>query len=245
MHELIRKQPGRFGQNPDGAEAAEVPGNESGCPCAPDIHREPTLMPRRLMQLRSKSSCLRLRPTNGLSDQSSDAETHRDDQSNDWRSHEQRASNVDLEATDRNPSPQLVDCDRERPPAYESPATDCVGDRRSYTRKPSTQHCWHNGQDDDRNDDPTDRVEYREPLVQLHQAKPISESKQPSNRDPGDGHHHEFDSLPSFAKVAHASRVGGVDREPAFRTTARDRISQRLQATAAAEMHGVHITRAV
>lgn len=72
---------------------AEVSGDESGSLCAFDIHRKPKLTPRRLMQLRSKSSRLRLRPTNGLSEQSSDAadaETHRDDHSDAWRSHEQR-----------------------------------------------------------------------------------------------------------------------------------------------------------
>jgi hypothetical protein len=49
--------------------------------------------------------------------------------------------------------------------------------------------------------------------------------------------------MPSVAKVAHASRVGRVKRDPAFRTTTWDLIPQRLHATSATEMTGVHIAR--
>ena len=47
----------------------------------------------------------------------------------------------------------------------------------------------------------------------------------------------------SFAKVAHASRVGRVKRDPAFRTTTWDLIPQRLHAMSATEMTGVHVAR--
>ena len=50
--------------------------------------------------------------------------------------------------------------------------------------------------------------------------------------------------MPSAAEVAHAPRVGRVEREPAFRTSARHHIAQGLQAPTAAETQGVHITRA-
>jgi hypothetical protein len=77
----------------------------------------------------------------------------------------------------------------------------------------------------------------------LHQAEPPSEAQQPSNHDSGGESHHELDSMPSVAKVAHASRVGRVKRDPAFWTTTWDLIPQRLHATSATEMTGVHIAR--
>ena len=49
--------------------------------------------------------------------------------------------------------------------------------------------------------------------------------------------------MPSVAKVAHASRVGRVKRDPAFWTTTWDLIPQRLLATSATEMTGLHIAR--
>ena len=238
MHELMSNR-GASGEirTARRAQAAEVSGHESGRLRAFDMHHAPVLTPRRSEQLRSNSSRLRPHPTNGLSEQSSDAESHGNDQSEAGRCVEQRASNADLQATDRNPLPQLIDGDREQRPAHETPATDRVGDRQSDTRKPSAQHCGHSSEADDRND----HIENRDPLVVLHQAKPPSEGQQPSSRDSGRERHLEFDSMSPIAKVAHASRVGGVDREPALRTTARHRAPQRLQTTAAAEMQGMHI----
>lgn len=49
--------------------------------------------------------------------------------------------------------------------------------------------------------------------------------------------------MSSVAKVAHASRVGQIKRDPAFWTTTWDLIPQRLHATSATEMTGVHIAR--
>ena len=77
----------------------------------------------------------------------------------------------------------------------------------------------------------------------LHQAEPLSEAQQPSNHDSGGESHHELDSMPSVAKVAHASRVGRVKRDPAFWTKTWDLIPQRLHATSATEMPGVHLAR--
>ena len=77
----------------------------------------------------------------------------------------------------------------------------------------------------------------------LHQAEPASEAQQPSNHDSGGESHHELDSMSSVAKVAHASRVGRVKRDSAFWTTTWDLIPQRLLATSATEMPGVHIAR--
>lgn len=77
----------------------------------------------------------------------------------------------------------------------------------------------------------------------LHQAESPSEAQQPSNHDSGGESHHELDSMPSVAKVAHASRVGRVKRDPAFWTKTWDLIPQRLHATSATEMTGVHLAR--
>ncbi len=77
----------------------------------------------------------------------------------------------------------------------------------------------------------------------LHQAEPPSEGQQPSNHDSGGESHDELHSIPSVAKVAHASRVGRVKRDPAFRTTTWDLIPQRLHAMSATEMTGVHVAR--
>ena len=170
-------------------------------------------------------------------EQSSEPDAHGGGHDDHWACQKERASKVERQASDRSSSLQLVDRDRDQGLAQETPATDRVGDRQSDTLKPSAQHCGHSSEAHDRND----HIENRDPLVVLHQAKPPSEGQQPSSRDSGRERHHDFDSMSPIAKVAHASRVGGVDREPALRTTARYRAPQRLQTTAAAEMQGMHI----
>ena len=79
----------------------------------------------------------------------------------------------------------------------------------------------------------------------LHQAEPPSEAQQPSKHDSGGESHHELDSISmsSVAKVAQASRVGQVKRDPALWTMAWDLIPTRLHATSATELTAVHIAR--
>ena len=74
MHELISNRGASASiRTARRARKAEVSGDESGRLRAFDIHHAPVLTPRRSVQLRSKSSRLRMRQTNGLSEQSSDA----------------------------------------------------------------------------------------------------------------------------------------------------------------------------
>jgi len=195
--------------------------------------------PMRVMRLLPKSSRLRPSPTDDYSDQTSESDAHGGGHGDHWPSHNERASKVEPQVSDRSSLLQIVDRDREQRPAQETPATDRVGDRQSDTRKPSAQDRGHSSKADDRNEE----VEDREPSVVLHQAEPPSEAQQPSNHYSGGESHDELHSIPSVAKVAHASRVGRVKRDPAFRTTTWDLIPQRLHATSATEVTGVHVAR--
>ena len=73
--------------------------------------------PMRVMRLLPKSSRLRPSPTDDHSDQTSESDAHGGGHGDNWPSHNERASKVEPQASDRSSLLQLVDRDREQIPA--------------------------------------------------------------------------------------------------------------------------------